>query len=205
MPQSRHRVIIWGTLLPDVKPLIGEPTHGGGLFLKEYATACEALYNIPTTATCNETRLHKEASVARYKTISFGQRERLGRVDRLDPRAISKTVIAGGSKGGGRSHLHPFISRTLSVRECARLQTFSDDYVFTGSTARQFTQVGNAVPPRLAEHIARKIGEECFGLTYEAPLKFGDYSLHPSVDSICEALLSEAKALNPEWLYDINK
>ena len=75
----------------------------------------------------------------------------------LNPFLPSKTVIAGGTKGGGRSHLHPFSPRTLSVRESAKIQTFPDDYIFTGSTARQFTQVGNAVPPKLAFAIAQEI------------------------------------------------
>ena len=86
----------------------------------------------------------------------------LGRVDRLDHRLPSKKVIAGGTKGGGRSHLHPFSPRTLSVRECARLQTFPDNYIFTGSNARQFTQVGNAVPPLLAYKLALAIKKSVF-------------------------------------------
>lgn len=98
----------------------------------------------------NETREHKAESILRYMGLDYGERDQLGRVDRLDPDLPSKTVIAGGTKGGGRSHLHPEIPRTLSVRESARLQTFPDDYVFLGPTARQFTQVGNAVPPVLA-------------------------------------------------------
>ncbi len=103
------------------------------------------------------TRQHKADSILRYMELKYGQRDHLGRVDRLNPRLPSKTVIAGGVKGGGRSHLHPEIPRTLSVRECARLQTFPDDYVFCGPSARQFTQVGNAVPPLLAMNIADAI------------------------------------------------
>ena len=71
----------------------------------------------------NETRTHKLDSVNRYSLLDYGQRDHLGRVDRLDPSLPAKTVIAGGTRGGGRSHLHPEIPRTLSVRECARLQT----------------------------------------------------------------------------------
>lgn len=108
------------------------------------------------------TRKHFAKSVKRYMELSFGQRDHLGRIDRLDPYSPAKTVIAGGNKGGGRSHLHPFIPRTLSVRECAHLQTFPDDYVFGGSHARQYTQVGNAVPPLLAFHIAISIYEQIF-------------------------------------------
>lgn len=103
------------------------------------------------------TRSHEAGSIARYAELDYGQRERLGRVDRLDPRIPSKTVIAGGSAGGGRSHLHPEIPRTLSPRETARLQTFPDGYIFEGPPARQLTQIGNAVPPVLAAIIARQI------------------------------------------------
>lgn len=108
------------------------------------------------------TRKHKATSILRYMELQYGERDKLGRVDRLDPRLPSKTVIAGGNGGGGRSHLHPFIPRTLSPRESARLQTFPDDYVFCGSPARQLTQVGNAVPPLLAKKIANAIYENLF-------------------------------------------
>lgn len=110
-----------------------------------------------------ETRDHKPESILRYSQLAYGARDQLGRVDRLNPNLPSKTVIAGGTAGGGRSHLHPEIPRTLSVRECARLQTFPDDYVFVGATARQFTQVGNAVPPVLAARIGKQIAEGIFG------------------------------------------
>jgi DNA (cytosine-5)-methyltransferase 1 len=102
---------------------------------------------------------HKAESILRYMDLDLGERDQLGRVDRLDPRYPSKTIIAGGTKGGGRSHLHPYIPRTLTVRECARIQTFPDDYVFNGPIARQFTQVGNAVPPILAAQIANSLAK----------------------------------------------
>lgn len=110
----------------------------------------------------NETREHKAESVIRYMRLNYGERDQLGRVDRLDPQLPSKTVIAGGTNGGGRSHLHPEIPRTLSVMECARLQTFPDDYYFMGPSARQFTQVGNAVPPVLAAQIGLNVLESFF-------------------------------------------
>lgn len=107
-----------------------------------------------TTSESNIPRNHKVESLMRYMILEFGQRDKLGRVDRLNPLLPSKTIIAGGTGGGGRSHLHPFIPRTMTVRECARLQTFPDNYIFIGSVARQFTQVGNAVPPILGYELA---------------------------------------------------
>ena len=124
---------------------------------------CSAVFSMSTKGLRNhETRKHKPESILRYMRLRYGQRDQLGRVDRLNPYHPSKTVIAGGTAGGGRSHLHPIIPRTISVREGARLQTFPDDYIFEGPSARQFTQVGNAVPPVLAAQLANALKKSFF-------------------------------------------
>jgi DNA (cytosine-5)-methyltransferase 1 len=53
--------------------------------------------------------------------------------------------------------LHPKEDRRYSVREVATIQSFPHDFEFQGSLAQQYEQIGNAVPPKLAEHIARKM------------------------------------------------
>ncbi len=53
--------------------------------------------------------------------------------------------------------IHPEIDRFISVREAARLQSFPDTYYFYGSQFQQFKQIGNAVPPQLAEAIALEV------------------------------------------------
>ena len=65
--------------------------------------------------------------------------------------------------------VHPAFSRALSVREAARLQTFPDSYVFKGTKDSQYQQVGNAVPPILANAIARQIAQY-MDLHSKAPL-----------------------------------
>jgi len=61
-------------------------------------------------------------------------------------------AITGGAL---RDFVHPAEHRPLTLRECARLQTFPDEYVFAGSRANRALLIGNAVPPMLAETIAR--------------------------------------------------
>lgn len=154
VPQQRVRLFIIGSRssksfrqpIPTEQPMV-----------------CGPVFDIPLGSAENHvTREHSAESVARYMQLAYGKRDQLGRVDRLDPTKPSKTIIAGGNKGGGRSHLHPYIPRTLSVRESARIQTFPDDYVFTGPVARQFTQVGNAVPPVLGAQLAKAIKDSFF-------------------------------------------
>jgi DNA (cytosine-5)-methyltransferase 1 len=53
----------------------------------------------------------------------------------------------------GGTHIHPYLNRVISAREMARLQTFPDTFIFEGSMKKAMWQIGNAVPPKLAECI----------------------------------------------------
>ena len=53
--------------------------------------------------------------------------------------------------------IHPDETRPLTVREGARAQSFSDDFVFKGALSSKVTQIGNAVPPLLARALARQL------------------------------------------------
>lgn len=76
-----------------------------------------------------------------------------GKFKRLDLDSLSPTVDT--RFGVYRNFLHPQENRALTVREAARIQGFSDDFIFYGPLHKQYQMVGNAVPPPLAEYIAQ--------------------------------------------------
>lgn len=65
---------------------------------------------------------------------------------------------------GHNHHFHYSANRVPTVRECARIQSFPDRYVFYGKKISQFKQVGNAVPPLLSKAIANKLREKLDGI-----------------------------------------
>jgi DNA (cytosine-5)-methyltransferase 1 len=207
VPQKRERVFIIAGKGLARNPTFPAATHSPAKYVggnPAYRTVSHALYGLYLPGRANHIRReHRPQSLARYRKLEVGEREPLGRVDRLDPSKPSKTVIAGGTRGGGRSHLHPYLARTLTVRESARLQSFPDNFQFFGSTGRQFTQVGNAVPPLLAEAIARHIRRDIMKEDIDSSLALA--SLYPdslSASEIAASVFQAARKEAPELLYD---
>lgn len=81
------------------------------------------------------------------------------RYGRLHPDSLCSTILTKCDPHWG-SFFHPYQDRAISVREAARIQSFPDQYVFTGTLTQQYEQVGNAVPPFLAKAIGNKIAEQ---------------------------------------------
>jgi DNA (cytosine-5)-methyltransferase 1 len=78
------------------------------------------------------------------------------------------------TSGAISEFVHPAEHRYLTLRECARIQTFPDDFVFVGTVSECMLQIGNAVPPRLGEAIALSLKRDLMKLkTQSEPAKEG--------------------------------
>ncbi len=71
----------------------------------------------------------------------------------------SGTIVAGMDKITCGRFVHPEEDRLLTPRECARIQSFPDSFIFKGGMVSQYYQIGNAVPPKVASILAKAIGD----------------------------------------------
>lgn len=91
-------------------------------------------------------KFDKKVTEMILKPITFEQSLRINNWDRP-----SDTITATGPE------IHPNKKRRMSVRECAVIQTFPDDFVFYGALGSMYKQIGNAVPVLLGEHLAKEV------------------------------------------------
>ena len=79
---------------------------------------------------------------------------------RMDADDASVTITTRFDTPSSGRFTHPFLHRAITVREAARIQSFPDSFHFFGTKTSQMKQVGNAVPPLLAQAIAQAIVED---------------------------------------------
>lgn len=85
-----------------------------------------------------------------------------GAYGRLTKDMVARTLTRWMFHPGSGRYGHPVDIRTITIREAARLQSFSDDFVFTGSFTQASSQIGNSVPPLLMSAFATLICENFF-------------------------------------------
>ncbi|WP_413167223.1 DNA cytosine methyltransferase [Capilliphycus salinus ALCB114379] len=104
---------------------------------------------------------HTQESIERFAQTPPGKTEPISRFHKLNPDGLCNTLRAGtpSSRGAYTSPrpIHPFTPRCITVREAARLHSYPDWFRFHATKWHGFRQIGNSVPPLLAQAVAGEI------------------------------------------------
>jgi len=104
---------------------------------------------------------HGDDSIERFAATKWGEVEPISHFYKLAPEGICNTLRAGTASNLGAftspRPIHPYKPRCITVREAARLHSYPDWFRFHRTKWHGFRQVGNSVPPLLAQAIAREI------------------------------------------------
>lgn len=179
IPQKRHRIIIVG-IRDDIELIFKIPSNKA--YEKIDNSVKTALANIPENVANNEKTVQSEKVVERLKYIKEGENAFTAHLPpelqlnvkgakisqiykRLKSDEPSYTIT--GSGGGGTHVYHYSENRALTNRERARLQTFTDDFIFYGSKESVRKQIGMAVPPQGIKIIFEALLNCILGNSYE--------------------------------------
>ncbi|HIP11411.1 MAG TPA: DNA cytosine methyltransferase [Arcobacter sp.] len=183
VPQLRNRLIFLA--VRNGLPNINYPIPEFGTESNPYRTIEDAIGDLPELANHDEKNKYSKKKLKEYQNILRGNQKELlnhkspkhpqSTVDRIAKTEPSKpmyenykqrirlswsiqspTQVAGGIRPQFQFG-HPSQDRGLSIRERARIQSFPDNYYFTGGIVQGRVQTGNAVPPLLAKAIGREI------------------------------------------------
>lgn len=169
--ETNNFVSVWDAIgdLPSLQ-------HGQGDDVCEYACAPFSEYQKARRNPSGQVRNHiarelRPLQYARLAALQPGQGvkdlpENLrvkggysGAYGRLTKGGVAPTITRWVFHPGSGRWGHPVDLRTLTIREAARIQGFSDDYEFVGSFVQQAGQIGNAVPPLLIRQLAAAMKE----------------------------------------------
>lgn len=156
------------TTIRDAISNLPEPSNNGIIKNPVAKTAYQRYLS------CNSEKLenhiktkHSKIAIDRMAKISNGQNftsldERInsvhsGSYGRLCWDEQAPTITTRFDTPAGGRFIHPTENRTLTPREAARIQSFPDDFVFTGKKTSICKQIGNAVPPKISYFLARLV------------------------------------------------
>jgi DNA (cytosine-5)-methyltransferase 1 len=186
VPQIRERCFVVGALDGPVRPPTATHSQDAALArLRPWVTAGEVLGDLDTEENAGDVghyaggrhhdllRQVPPGSNYLHFTAERGHPDPLFKwrsrywsfLLKLSPHLPSWTIQARRSNNMGPFHWR---NRILRVEEIKRLQTFPDDFVLRGTIEQQWRQVGNAVPPRLAEAVGKSIVEALEGAMRDA-------------------------------------
>jgi len=183
--QKRLRFVMIGAL-DRLPPELPAPTYGDGLNSPK-RTLADAIGDLVEAPGPHS--IYTEEVAKYFRVIPPGGNWR-HLPEELKREAMGASYAAGGGKTGffrrlawdqpaptitGRANrkasaiCHPNDVRPLSVRECARVQGFPDDWQFSGSMSQKYLQIGNAVPVALGYAVAAAIKQTCDKSELELP------------------------------------
>lgn len=144
VPQARDRII----LVFIRKDIIGSPVPPIKKFLNSHPTvewAIDDLISVTDESIANQSQYFR-AGLAKSGN---------GQGDEVSPRNAPGYTVRANAKS--RVQFHYSLPRRLTIRECARLQTFPDSFIFPHAATTNIRQIGNAVPPVLGHAVAESI------------------------------------------------
>lgn len=176
VPQFRERLFIVG--LRDGKFNFPKPTHGPGRKFP-WVSVAEAITDAPEDSPNLAKVVYCKNPILRKSPNAGMLVNGKGRPLNMEKPSLTIPASAGGNRthiidkdlvllkyhaslmkgGSSRAGIVPGCRR-LTLRECARIQGFPDAFTFAGPKSKQFSQVGNAVPPFLAEAVCRSVKKQ---------------------------------------------
>jgi len=174
----QHSVTVWEALadLPeadDFDELIREEcVHAEFGEPSEYARKLRGIENDandfgykrefePALLTASLRTGHTEKSRKRFAATEFGRTEPVSRFHKLDPHGFCNTLRAGTASDRGAftspRPIHPYSPRCITNREAARLHSYPDWFRFHVTKWHGFRQIGNSVPPFLAQAVSAQV------------------------------------------------
>jgi DNA (cytosine-5)-methyltransferase 1 len=151
VPQIRPRAIFIANRFNQKNPY-----PKAQLLPHEYKAIESVISDLPADQTIPEinhqwTR-HSSEYMERLALVAPGESLYKTYADAFKRQYLGKPSMTIKENHGG-THIHPYLNRVISAREMARLQSFPDSFIFQGTMKKAMWQIGNAVPPRLAESI----------------------------------------------------
>jgi len=167
VPQNRERLFVIGhrTKFEFPKPGLKKTTVGDAIGDLMYNFSSESKFLTPSM----------DEYVAKYERASACINPRDLYADRPS-RTLTCRNLAGATGDMHRVRLKDGRRRRITVHEAARLQSFPDTFEFIGNETAKFNQIGNAVPPLLAWHLANAL-KACYNSKDEYSTEEINYSI----------------------------
>jgi DNA (cytosine-5)-methyltransferase 1 len=180
IPQTRERIIIIGSLFPWCYNTVTDKVrqritarHPGFFDPVVVWDVLSGLESLPTDGTADipnhiatnhakiaKTRMNRIKTGKNFTSLDEDIKSvHSGSYGRLEKDKPAPTITTRFDTPSGGKFIHPTLNRTITPREAARLQSFDDGFVFSGSKTSICKQIGNAVPPKVAYFLAEVVKE----------------------------------------------